>query len=186
MGDITQLLANADTGDRRDQSKLFTCIYSELHRIAAACMRGERSDHTLQPTALVAEAYLRLTGGQAVSWENKGHFFGAAAQAMRRILVEHARTRNAFKRGGDLHRLELYDSLAVVETDPLRMIEIDRALERLATIDERAVRVVELRFFAGLSVEETAGTLAISAKTVKRDWEFARVWLELQLAGSAV
>lgn len=185
VSDITQLLENAGAGDGRVRSELFARIYSELRQIAGACMRGERGDHTLQPTALVAEAYLRLTGGRPVSWQSKAHFFSSAGRVMRQILVEHARARNAAKRGGTLQRLGLDDSLAVAQRDPARMIEIDEALDCLAGIDERAVQVVELRFFAGLSIEEAANTLSVSAKTVKRDWEFARVWLEQQLRARA-
>lgn len=144
-------------------------------------MRRERADHTLQPTALVAEAYLRLTNGRPMSWQSKAHFFGAAGRVMRQILIEYARERNTLKRGGRLKRLDLEDSMAFVDRDPARILAIDEALTQLAEIDERAVRVVELRFFAGLSLEETASTLALSLKTVNRDWEFARAWLEQQL-----
>ena len=144
-------------------------------------MRKERADHTLQTTALVAEAYLRLTGGRPLSWRGKAYFFGAAGRAMRRILVEHARSRAAAKRGGGLRRIELQDSIAFMEEQPDRLLALDGALGRLAEVDPRAAHVVELRFFAGLSVEEAAATLAVSAKTVHRDWEFARVWLEKRL-----
>lgn len=147
-------------------------------------MRRERIDHTLQPTALVAEAYLRLTNGRPMSWQSKAHFFGVAGRVMRQILIEYARERNTLKRGGRLKRLDLEDSMAFVDRDPARMLAIDEALTQLAEIDERAVRVVELRFFAGLSLEEAADTLAISLKTVNRDWEFARAWLEQQLRAS--
>jgi len=181
LTDITHLMEQAGAGDGRLQPELFDRIYAELRQLAASCMRRERADHTLQPTALVAEAYLRLTGGRPVSWRSNAHFFHIAGRVMRQILVEHARERSALKRGGNLHKLELDDSMAFLERDPARMIAIDDALGRLAEIDARAVQVVELRFFAGLTVDETAATLAVSAKTVKRDWEFARVWLEKQL-----
>lgn len=181
VSDISQLLEHAGTGDGRVRSELYTHIYGELRQLAGACMRGERSDHTLQPTALVAEAYLRLAGGKPVSWQGKAHFFGSAARVMRRILVEHARERNAIKRGGGMRRLDLEDSIGIATQEPERMIAIDRALEKLGALDSRALEVVELRAFAGLSVEEAALTLGVSEKTVKRDWQFARVWLEREL-----
>jgi RNA polymerase sigma factor (TIGR02999 family) len=182
MGDVTQLLEQTRANDDHQlRSELFTHVYAELRKLAATCLRPERPDHTLQPTALVAEAYLRLTSGTPVSWESRAHFFGVAGRAMRQILVEHARARKALKRGGDFHRLELDDSIACAQNDPARTIAIDAALARLADLDARAAQVVELRFFAGLTVDEVAGTIGLSAKTVKRDWEFARVWLEREL-----
>lgn len=183
VGDITQLLNNAEAGNSRADSELFTLVYAELRKLAGTCLRAERPDHTLQPTALVNEAYLRLAGGRAISWQGRAHFFGIAGRVMRRILVEYARQRNAAKRGGGLGRLDLDDSMAFVQRDPARLIEVDQALARLAAVDARAVTVVELRFFAGLSLEEAAETLAVSRKTVQRDWEFARVWLERELRG---
>ena len=177
----TSELMEASALDGQLPPELFEGIYGDLKRIALACMRKERADHTLQATALVAEAYLRLTGGRPLSWRGKAYFFGAAGRAMRRILVEHARGKVAAKRGGGLRRIELEDSIAFMEQQPDRLLALDDALGRLAELDARAAQVVELRFFAGLSVEEAAATLAISAKTVRRDWEFARVWLEKRL-----
>jgi len=181
VSDISLLLERAGTGDSQSRSELYTHIYGELRRMAVACMRGEGAGHTLQPTALVSEAYLRLTGGKPVEWQGQAHFFGSAARVMRRILVEHARERKALKRGGGMRRLDLEDSIGIATYEPERMISIDRALEKLGQLDQRALQVVELRAFAGLGVEEAAGTLGLSAKTVKRDWQFARVWLEREL-----
>lgn len=181
--DLTHLLEHAEEGSVR--SELYARVYAELRHMAAAAMRRERSDHTLQPTALVAEAYLRLTGGHPVSWQGKAHFFGAAARVMRQILVQHARERGAIKRGGGLVKLGLEDSIGIATEEPERMIAIDQALAKLASIDPRAVEVVELHAFAGLTFDETAETLALSPKTVQRDWQFARAWLERQLRTGA-
>lgn len=184
-GDLTQLIerAGANGDDAQLRSELFTRVYAELRQLAGACLRREsRPDHTLQPTALVAEAYLRLTGAATpVSWEGRAHFFGVAARAMRQILVEHARSRNAQKRGGDFRRFDLDTSIALAQDDPARMIAIDTVLARLGELDTRAAQVVELRFFGGLTMEETAATLNVSPKTARRDWDFARVWLEKEL-----
>ena len=181
LSDITESMETASAGDSQLPPELFERIYGELRQIAAACMRTERADHTLQTTALVAEAYLRLTGGRPLSWRGKAYFYGAAGRTMRRILVEHARGRATAKRGGGLKRIELENCIAFTKDQPDRLLALDGALGRLAEVDARAAQVVELRFFAGLSVEEAAATLAVSAKTVNRDWEFARVWLEKRL-----
>jgi RNA polymerase sigma factor (TIGR02999 family) len=180
---ITQLLAHANQGDRQSQERVLELVYSELHRLASGYLRRERAGHTLQASALVNEAYLRLLGGGgAVQWESRAHFFVTAAQTMRRILIDHARKRAASKREGLLNRVELHDHLAVTGAeDPAAMIDLDEALERLAQLDPRQSRIVELRFLAGLSVEETAEVLNISPKTVKRDWSVARAWLEGEL-----
>ncbi len=181
--DLTHLLEHAENGQVR--SELYSRVYAELRQMAAAAMRRERSDHTLQPTALVAEAYLKLTGGRPVSWQNKAHFFSSAGRVMRQILVQHARERGAIKRGGGLIKLELEDSIGIATEEPARMIAIDQALAKLAAIDARAVEVVELHAFGGLTFDEAAETLALSAKTVKRDWQFARAWLERELRSGA-
>ena len=157
-------------------------IHSELRRLAGAAMLRERTDHTLQPTALVNEAYLRLTAGNLGDWESKAHFYGAAAHAMRQILIDHARKHNAQKRGGHhVVKVELNDTIGSQATDLEEMLGLDMALETLATVDSRAARVVELRYFAGLNFDEIAAVLGVAHKTVARDWQFARVWLERAL-----
>jgi RNA polymerase sigma factor (TIGR02999 family) len=184
--EITILLAGARAGDRVCQSRLFEVVYGELRHIAAAQLRGERPDHTLQPTALVHEAYVRLLGRGDVPWENRAHFFSTAAGTMRRILIDHARKRRAHKRDGALKRVDLDDHHAGFgDEDAERLLVVDEALEKLAQWDERQARVVELRFFGGLTVDETADVLRISAKTVKRDWAMARAWLETLLEGGS-
>ena len=183
---ITQLLANAQNGDRESEKQLMEAVYEELHRLAAGYMRRERQDHTLQASALVNEAYVRLIGNGPVSWESRAHFFVTAAQTMRRVLIDHARKHVAEKRGGAGMRIELDENIAAVTNgESSRMLDLDRALTRLAGQDERQARVVELRFFAGLTVEQTAEVMAISEKTVKRDWAMARAWLEGEITGSA-
>jgi RNA polymerase sigma factor (TIGR02999 family) len=156
-------------------------VYAELRQLAGSYMRRERPDHTLQASALVNEAYLRLLGGGRVSWESRAHFFVTAAQTMRRILIDHARTRQTAKRSGIGQRVEMNEALAFVEEFPAQFVDLDAALVKLAERDPRQARIVELRFFAGLSVEEVTGILNISEKTVKRDWAMARAWLESQL-----
>ena len=160
----------------------FQLIHTELRKLAGAAMRHERADHTLQPTALVNEAFLRLQRDRPTVWNNRNHFFSAAAQVMREILVDHARAYMTQKRGGERKiKLQLSDTLAFYESDPELVLAIDACLDRLRTLDPRVAQVVELRYFTGLSVPETAETMGISAKTVKRDWEFARVWLAREL-----
>ena len=180
MNDVSILLDRAAQGDGSANPELFAALHKELHSLARCAMRGERKDHTLQPTALVNEAFLRLVKSP-VSWESRARFFSASARVMRRILIEHARSRGAIKRNGDRQKLEFQDPMALIETDPEQLISIDRALEKLAGLDPRAAHVVELRFFIGMSVEEAAKILALSERTVKRDWDFARVWLEREL-----
>ena len=185
-GEITQLLDDVRQGKRESQQKLLELVYDELHRLASAYMRRERKDHTLQSSALVNEVYMRLFGDARISWESRGHFYVAAAQTMRRTLIDHARKRAAGKRLGMLHPVALTDSLAMSHEEPESMLDLDRAMQHLATMDDRQSRIVELRFFAGLSVDETAEVLGISAKTVKRDWASARAWLEGELRGGVV
>jgi RNA polymerase sigma factor (TIGR02999 family) len=184
MGLITELLEAAGRGEPRAQARLLEAVYADLHKLAAAQMRRERPGHTLQPTALVNEAYLRLVDGQ-VAWENRRHFFGAAAEAMRRVLVDHARRRGAEKRGGDLERVTLMDLEVPDQRQDLDLVELDDALRLLAEHDERLARLVELRFFAGLSIEQTAEVLGISPATAKRDWAYARAWLFDRMGGAA-
>ncbi|MGJ5819029.1 sigma-70 family RNA polymerase sigma factor [Paludibaculum fermentans] len=179
--DVSVLLDRAAHGDNSVQALLFELIHTELHKLARSAMSRERPDHTLQPTALVNEAYLRLVGDGTVSWQSRAHFFGAAARAMRQILINHAQERSAAKRGSGGVRVELSESIASFTPDPDVLIAIDIALEQLATVDPRAARIVELRYFVGLSFDEVAALLGISVKTAKRDWEFARVWLERRL-----
>ncbi|MBL8242328.1 MAG: sigma-70 family RNA polymerase sigma factor [Bryobacterales bacterium] len=186
-GNITQLLANVRDGDRDSQKRLMEAVYEELHRLATGYMRRERPDHTLQASALVNEAYVRLIGNGPLSWESRAHFFVTAAQTMRRVLIDHARRHLAEKRGGAGLRIELNENIvAVADTGSGRMLDLDRALTRLAELDPRQAKVVELRFFAGLTVEQTAEVLSISEKTVKRDWAVARAWLEGEITGSAL
>lgn len=180
--DVTQLLLDWNNGDKAALDKLIPAVYKELRRVAAHYLRGERSGHTLQPTALVHEAYLRLINQTQVTWQNRVHFFGAAAQIMRRILVDHARERNAAKRGGGAYKLTLDEALAPSFGPPdVDLIGLDHALEELAALDTQQGRVVELRFFGGLSIEETAEVLGISAATVKRDWTTAKLWLRRRM-----
>lgn len=162
--------------------RLVPLIYAELRQIAERAMRRERSDHTLQPTALVHEAFLRLVGKPDLSWESRAHFLNIAAQAMRRVLLMHARERRAAKRGGGLERVTLDDEL-VGTSDGVDLIGLDESLQRLAAIFPRKARVVELRFFAGLTLEETGKVLEISLATVKREWDFARAWIRRDLTG---
>ena len=181
--EITQLLARTGQGDHAAQEELLPLIYDTLHRLAANCMRAERGDHTLQPTALVHEAYIRLLGAHNHDWQNRAHFFAIASQTMRRLLVDHARAHVAGKRGGGRRRVELDERLLYAEDHPEELLALDAALDRLGAMDERQARVVELRFFGGLTAEEAAETLGISSKTVKRDWTIARAWLRGEIEG---
>jgi RNA polymerase sigma-70 factor, ECF subfamily len=186
-GDITTLLAAARAGDADSQGKLFEVVYRQLRTMAAAQMRNERPGHTLQPSALVNEAYLRLLGRTDVSWENRAHFFSTAAGTMRRILIDHARARRAQKRDGALQKIDL-DAVPALfaDDDAERLLAVDDALQTLAEWDARQAEVVTLKFFAGLSTEEIAAALNVSERTVKRDWRMARAWLLTRLgdAGS--
>ncbi|MFO0795852.1 MAG: ECF-type sigma factor [Gemmataceae bacterium] len=185
MADVTHLLDAAAAGDRRAAADLLPLVYDELRKLAAARMAAESPDHTLQPTALVHEAYLRLVGpAEARRWDSRGHFFAAAAEAMRRILVEAARRKGAGKHGGDRRRVELTDVPAEPEVDGERLIALDAALTRLAAEDPVAARVVELRHFAGLSVEDAADALGLSRATAYRHWTYARAWLKDAVAGA--
>ncbi len=172
---VTVLLARASGGDAAATDELFPVVYEELRHLAAGHLANERANHTLQPTALVNEAYLRLVGPEQGTWDNRAHFFGAAAKAIRRILVEHARARGRLKRGGGAERV----ALESVEVEALNVdvVDLHEALERLAKVDESKARVVELRYFGGLSLEDTARMLGVSIPTVSRHWEFARAWL---------
>jgi RNA polymerase sigma-70 factor, ECF subfamily len=175
--EVTQLLVAWSNGDQTALDQLMPLIYDELRRIAARYLRAERRGHTLQTSALVNEAYLKLAACDEVAWDGRAHFFGAASQAMRRVLVDYARTRQRIKHGGEARRIELDDALNVAEERAAEMIALDDALTDLAKLDPRKSRVVELRYFGGLSVEETAAVLGVSAPTVIRDWNTARAWL---------
>jgi RNA polymerase sigma factor (TIGR02999 family) len=185
-GDITTLLAAARAGDADSQGKLFEVVYRQLRTMAAGQMRNERPGHTLQPSALVNEAYLRLLGRTDVSWENRAHFFSTAAGTMRRILIDHARARRAQKRDGALQKVDL-DAVPALfaDEDAERLLAVDDALQTLAEWDARQATVVNLKFFAGLSTEEIAAALNISERTVKRDWRMARAWLLTRLGDAS-
>ena len=176
-GPVTQLLHAAADGEVEAAEKLFPVVYEQLVFLARAQMQHESSGHTLQATALVHEAYLRLVGNEKVSWASRAQFFNASANAMRKILIDHARRRDRLKRGGDRQRepLDGQDVAAVESSDDI--LSLDVALERLEVVDERAAQIVKLRFFAGLSVEDTAAALNLSGRTVKREWAFARAWM---------
>jgi len=185
-GEFTKTLLDLGTGtvDRRAAGeRIFQIAYEELRQVAGGLMRRERADHTLQPTALVHEAYLRLAGGTRLEWQNRAHFFGIAARAMRQLLVEHARRRGAEKRGGDLQRVTLDSRLGVAAVNEFEILELEDALNRLARMDERMARIVELRFFGGLTAEETAHVLDVSRRTVTEDWRVAKMWLAHELTG---
>ena len=178
---VTELLVHWRQGDQDAREKLIPLIYGELRRVARNYLRHERPDHTLQSGALVHEAYLRLLGEESPQWKNRAHFFGVAAQVMRHILVDHARNRRAAKRGGGVPRLALDPQMALPQTRDLDLLALDDALNRLAELDAQQSRLIELRFFGGLSIVETAATLNISAATVKREWATARAWLQREM-----
>jgi RNA polymerase sigma factor (TIGR02999 family) len=180
------LLQDWSGGDAAAAERLMPLVYEELRRLARGYLRRERADHTLQPTALVNEAYLKLVDQTRVSWQNRSHFYGIAAQVMRRILVDHARGHASEKRGGLRHRLSLDEVDVPAEERAAELLAVDGALRKLSEVFPRKVRVVELRFFVGMSVEETAGVLGVSDKTVMREWESAKLWLYSELnAGGA-
>jgi RNA polymerase sigma factor (TIGR02999 family) len=183
-GDVTQLLERYRSGDRDAEAALFTGVYAELRRLAAHYLRGERPDHTLQPTALVNEAYLRLVRQRDKDWQNRAHFVAVAAKVMRQVLVDFARRAKAEKRGFGIAPDLLEDASGAGGQDPALILALDEALSELARYDERQARIVELRYFAGLSVEETAGLLGVSPRTVKREWTLARAWLHGELTGA--
>ena len=182
--ELTRLLDQTVKGDEEAAASLFAMVYDELRRLAAAVLRHERQDHTLQPTALVHEAYLRLADEPHGRWENRAHFLAVAARAMRRILVDHARGRNAQKRGSGAVRFALEDvePAASGSAPDLDLVILDEALARLSVLDARQARIIELRFFGGLTVEETAAAISASPRTVKRDWQIARAWLKREMA----
>ena len=178
---ITHLLREWSDGDERALDKLTPLVYEELRRQASRYLRRERRAHSLQTTALINEAYLRLFDAREVNWQDRAHFFAIAANLMRRVLVDHARRRDAEKRGGSALCLTLDEGLAVAKETDVDLLAVDEALDRLAQIDLQQARVVELRFFSGLTVDETAAALGVSPKTVKRDWSVARAWLRREI-----
>src|SRR6516225_4892937 len=184
--DITELLRSWKEGDETALEKLTPLVYRELHRQASRYMRREQADHTLQATALVNEAYVRLIDWHNVQWQNRAHFFGVVAQLMRRVLVDYARSRRYDKRGGGVRPLNLDEAPQVADDKLAVLVEIDEALNRLAAIDARKAQIVELRYFGGLTVEETAQALNVSTITVIRSWNFARAWLLRELAGMTI
>jgi RNA polymerase sigma factor (TIGR02999 family) len=174
---VTQLLINWSNGDRAALDKLMPLVYDELHRLAHRYMSRERPDHTLQTTALVHEAYLRLIDQTHVRWQNRAHFFGIAANVMRQILLQHARSHHAAKRGGARPSLSLEDAVGLSKEPAVDLVALDDALTSLAAYDPQKSRIVELRFFGGLTVDETAEVLGLSPRTVKREWRVAKAWL---------
>jgi RNA polymerase sigma-70 factor, ECF subfamily len=179
--EVTRLLGELASGTTGAANRLATLVYDELHIIAVSAMRREDDGHTWQPTELVHEAFSRLVGQQRVAWQNRHHFFGIASQAMRRLLVDHARARQQLKRDGG-ERVTLTHNVGEAAGDNIDILDLNDALDRLAALDARQARVVELRYFAGLSVEETAETLDVSVATVKRDWRVARAYLRRALS----
>ena len=184
-GDITLLLQQVASGDPQATERLADAVYAELRRIASRLMVHERRDHTLQPTVIADEAYLNLVELGGRSWQNRSHFFAVAAQAMRRLLADYGRKRQTLKRGGDLHRIDLDLATADTARPFEELLAVNEVLDRLAAIDSRQARIVELRYFGGLTEEETAEVLKISTRTVKRDWTVARAWLYEELTRRA-
>jgi RNA polymerase sigma factor (TIGR02999 family) len=185
LKDVTEMLRDWSQGDSEAFNKLIPAVYGELRRQAARYLRRERADHTLQTTALIHEAYLRLIDQRSVQWQNRAHFYGIAAQLMRRILVDHARRHHAAKRGGFAIKLQLDEAMTVSAQRDVEIVQLDESLNRLAAIDPRKSRIVELRYFSGLSVDETAEVLRVSPATVKHDWSMAKAWLRREMRRGA-
>jgi len=180
--EFTRVLAQWKEGHREVEPRLFSLIYEELHRLAARYLRGERADHTLQATALVHEAFIRLMGHTGVDWQDRTHFFAVAAQSMRHILVDYARAHQAQKRGGRDLRITLQEPLLISAEQSGMMMALDEALDRLGRLDPRQCKIVELRYFGGFTTAEIAQILAISPKTVEREWDMARAWLHAEIS----
>ena len=183
--DVTQLLVAWSNGDEAARDQLIPLVYEELHRLAHQYMNRERPGHTLQTSALVNEAFVRLVDQHDVHWQNRSHFFGIAAQMMRRVLVDYARSRQVEKRGGNAVQVTLNEDLIVSNERTAEVVALDDALKTLATLDPRKCQIVELRFFAGLSIDEAAQVLGISPGTVMRDWTLAKAWLRKEIKSSA-
>lgn len=184
MSDLTRILAALDHGAAEASEELLPLVYSELRRIAAGKMSAEGAGHTLQPTALVHEAWLRLAGGDQPRWQNRAHFFAAAAEAMRRILVEHARRKQSLKRGGGAVREELQESHLVLAVPPDELLAVHEAVDRLAAEDPTAAELVKLRYFVGMTMEETAAALGLAKRTAESLWTYARAWLSREIRES--
>jgi len=183
--DVTELLENWSNGDPEALQRLMPLVYEELRRIALNYLRHERPDHTLQCTALVHEAYMRMVNQKEVNWQNRSHFFGVAAQSIRHILVDYARTYQTVKRGSGAHKVSLDAAMGVTAAQNIDLIALDDALNQLGAVDPQQSRIVELRFFGGLSIKETAAVLKISPATVKREWVIAKAWLFQNLSGAS-
>jgi len=184
-GEVTRLLREWSDGDGSALDRLLPIVYAELHRVADKYVRRERAGHTLQATALINEAYLRLVGAQNIQWQNREQFFGIAANLMRRVLVDHARISNAVKRGGSPQKLPLDEATLVIQQRDEDLLLLDQALNRLAEVDSQGCRIVELRYFAGLTIEETAKVLELSPTTVKREWAAARAFLHREIGSES-
>jgi RNA polymerase sigma factor (TIGR02999 family) len=185
--DVTQALIDLSGGDSQALDRVLPAVYDHLHRLAERELRRERVDHTLSPTALVHEAYLKLVQLDRISWEGRAHFFGACAQVMRRILISYARMKKAGKRGGaSAEPVPIDDVILAASERPAELLALDEALARLAQLNPRQARIVECRFFAGMDVEQTAEVVAASPATVKRDWTAARAWLNRELVGGSI
>ena len=181
---VTQILERLTDGDGRAPQELLPLVYDDLRRLARAYFSNERSEHTLQPTALVHEAYIRLVNWEGVDWKNRAHFFAVAAEVMRKVLIDHARKRGSQKRNGG-QRIVLDDALSIPDNGPLDILDLDDALTTLEKLDPRQSKVVELRFFGGLSIAETAFVLGVSEATVRREWTFAKAWFQRELMRGA-
>jgi RNA polymerase sigma-70 factor, ECF subfamily len=181
--DVTFLLNAVNNGDATAPDKLLPLVYEDLRRLARAYFANEKQEHTLQATALVHEAYIRLVNWENVSWQNRAHFFAVAAEVMRKILIDHARKKNAQKRDGG-QKILLDEAVSFSKNKELDLVKLDEALESLEKLDKRQAKIVELRFFGGLSIEETAYILKISETTVKREWTFAKAWFQRELSGN--
>ncbi len=180
--DVTVLLNKINDGDSSAPEELLPLVYQELRKLANSYLQNERSDHTLQPTALVHEAYIRLVDWQNTNWENRSHFFAVAAQVMRHILVDHARKKKAEIHGGNLQKLALDEAISFSKQTEIDLVDLDDALKDLEKLDQRQSKIVELRFFAGLTIEETAHAIGVSTMTISREWNFVRAWLYRRLS----